>query len=92
MTQQEHLLARLADIVRAELRAPDAAITRATSADDIDGWDSLAHTRLLLVLEKTFGVRFPGSRLFDIKDVGEIVDLIVELQTTAKTGSRHDAD
>ena len=32
-------------------------VTSATTAADVDGWDSLAHVRLMLSVERAFGVR-----------------------------------
>ncbi len=53
-------------------------VTRDTTADDIDGWDSLAHARLMLAIEKYYGIRFPGAKLFGLSCVGDLVDLINE--------------
>jgi acyl carrier protein len=47
-----------------------------TTAEDVDGWDSLAHARLILALEERFGVEFPAARLFDLKNIGELIELI----------------
>jgi acyl carrier protein len=47
-----------------------------TTAEDVDGWDSLAHARLIVAVEKQFGVSFPAERLFELSSVGELVELI----------------
>ena len=62
--------------MRAEFRNPSIVIDAATTAEDVDGWDSLAHARLILALEERFGVTFPAARLFDLKNVGELAELI----------------
>jgi len=46
------------------------------TADDVDGWDSLSHIRLMLTIEKTFGIRFSASEVGKLKNVGELVSLI----------------
>ncbi|MBJ6801029.1 acyl carrier protein [Geomonas propionica] len=51
-------------------------ITRATTADDVDGWDSLSHTNLIVAVEMAFNVRFNLKDTRVLKDVGELVDLI----------------
>jgi acyl carrier protein len=33
-------------------------LTPETTADDVDGWDSLTHIRLVLAVSKAFGVKF----------------------------------
>jgi acyl carrier protein len=46
------------------------------SANDVDGWDSLTHIRLMLTVEKAFHVKFSTSDLGGLKDVGDLVRLI----------------
>ncbi|WP_236026359.1 acyl carrier protein [Geomonas azotofigens] len=51
-------------------------ITRETTADDVDGWDSLSHTNLIVAVEMAFNVRFNLKDTRTLKDVGELIDLI----------------
>jgi acyl carrier protein len=51
-------------------------VTRDTTADDIDAWDSLSNVELMLALEKRFGVRFYTGEIARMKNVGELVDTI----------------
>ena len=46
------------------------------TAKDVDGWDSLAHIRLMLAVEKAFGVKFSNSEINKLQSVGELVELI----------------
>jgi acyl carrier protein len=46
------------------------------TANDVDGWDSLSHIRLVLTIEKAFAVRFSASEVGKLKNVGELVNLI----------------
>lgn len=46
------------------------------TANDVDEWDSLTHIRLLLTVEKAFGVKFSASEVGKLKNVGELVHLI----------------
>jgi len=54
-------------------------VTRTTSAADVDGWDSLTHVSLMLVIEKRFGIRFKSAQVASLKNVGELADLIETL-------------
>ena len=45
-------------------------------ADDVDGWDSFSHIRLVLAVEQAFKVKFSAREINKLKDVGEFVDLI----------------
>jgi acyl carrier protein len=77
---KDDILAQVGDIIRETFRQKDVVITRETTALDVDGWDSLSHTMLLLDVETHFGARLPAERVYDLADVGELVDLIAEVK------------
>ncbi len=78
------IMAEVSQIIRRTFRQPGAQISRETQALDIDGWDSLSHTTLILEVEKRFDVRLPPDRVFDLADVGELVDLIAQATTARR--------
>lgn len=51
-------------------------ITRNTTADDIDAWDSLTHINLALAIEQKFKIRFALGEMQTLKNVGELIDLV----------------
>lgn len=73
---KQSILEGVQETMRREFKNPAIAIDLDTTAEDIDGWDSLAHARLILALEERFGIEFPAARLFDLDNVGELVELI----------------
>ena len=46
------------------------------TANDVEDWDSLKHIRLMLSVEKAFHVSFSASEVGNLKNVGELADLI----------------
>ena len=52
-------------------------ITNETNADDIEEWDSLAQINLVVEMEKKFAVKFYLEDLQDLKNVGDMVRLIL---------------
>ena len=48
-----------------------------TTAADIDGWDSLTHITLIDAVEDEFDVRFDMNDVVGMKNVGEMVDIIL---------------
>ena len=48
-----------------------------TTADDIEDWDSLEHINLVSAVEKDFGVKFTMAQVVGMKNVGEMVDVIL---------------
>jgi acyl carrier protein len=52
------------------------ALSMTTVADDVDGWDSLAHATLILRLEKKFNVTLDPFQACAAQNLQELVDLI----------------
>ena len=48
----------------------------AATSDDIEGWDSIGHVRMILAAEKKFGVRFQPSEVTGFSNLGDLVALI----------------
>jgi acyl carrier protein len=77
MTQDE-IYAQLTDVFRAQFKNPDLQIAAEMTANDMQGWDSLAHIRLILGVEKSFGVKFKTAEVSSFRNVGDLVALIVQ--------------
>lgn len=46
------------------------------TAKDVEGWDSLSHIRLVLTVERAFGVKFSASEIGQLKNVAGLADLV----------------
>jgi len=66
------------DIFRDIFDEDDMVIGDDTSSDDVDEWDSLNHINLVSAIEKDFKIRFSLSELIVLKDVGAMVDLMMD--------------
>ena len=55
----------------------DIVIGEDTTADDIEDWDSLEHITLVAAVESEFDVKFSMGQVMTLKNVGEMVDLIL---------------
>jgi len=51
-------------------------LTRETTADDIEDWDSLSQITLLVSIEKKFKINLSFNEVQDLKNVGDMLDLI----------------
>ena len=47
-----------------------------TTAKDVPGWDSLKNVKLMIRVEKAFGIRFGTGEVVGLKNVGELLALI----------------
>ncbi len=70
------ILEQLQPIFQDILDQPDLVITRESNAQNVEDWDSLAHINLITAIEKHFKVKFALGDLQELKNVGEMVDLI----------------
>lgn len=83
-TGQGAVLARVAAVVGRTFRVcQKVKIDRHTTSTDIDGWDSLSHALLIMGVEEEFGVSLPFDEVYQLGDVGELVDLICKTRASA---------
>lgn len=72
----DELVTRVRDIMSDVFDLDELHITRETTAEDIEEWDSLSHIRLVVAVERAFGVKFSNSEIEGLANVGELVDVI----------------
>lgn len=74
------LLERLGGIFRDVFDDPGLVITQTTTADDVAGWDSLTNINLVFAIEREFHIKFALGEIQELKNVGEMANLIVKKQ------------
>ena len=75
---REMLFDGVQDIFRDIFDEKDLIIEDRLTANDLEGWDSLNHINLVSAIEKEFEIRFALGELMALKDVGSMIDLMVE--------------
>lgn len=73
---RDQVRARVRDLLRDIVDDQSLEITDATTAADVDWWDSLTHLKLLVAIEEEWGLNFQVAELTAPEDVGQLVDLI----------------
>ena len=67
-------------VIRGHSRRSDASASRETKAPEVDGWDSLTHINLVVAIERRYHIKFALGELQELKNVGDMADLIVSKQ------------
>jgi acyl carrier protein len=70
------ILAKLTAIFREIFEDEALVVTPATTADDVEGWDSMNHITIVVETERRFGVKFQTAEIEELKNVGEFIELI----------------
>lgn len=77
MTRDE-VYEHLTSIFGSILGRDDVQLEDETTASDVDGWDSLSHVTIIVAVEKAFGLKISTRDAKKLRNVGTLVDLILE--------------
>jgi len=67
---------RLKRVILNELHLDDFPLMEATTANQVPGWDSLNHVKIICAVEKEFGIRFKSLEVLRLSNVGQLQDLV----------------
>ena len=74
--QNEALLEQVQEIFRNVLDDEEIVLQDISTAEDVEGWDSLTHIQLIVAIEKHFKIKFTSKEILSWKNVGELVDCL----------------
>jgi acyl carrier protein len=80
MQTDKEILDGINDVFQDILDDDEISLTAETTAKDVDGWDSLAHVRLMITIESKFHVKFSAAEIGRLKNVGDLISLIKSKQ------------
>ena len=69
----EALLLQVQDIFRDVLDDEEIILESTSTADDVEGWDSLTHIQLIVAIEKHFKIKFTSKEILSWKNVGALI-------------------
>ena len=78
MTREE-AYERLTKVFRDVFDDEDIVLCDETTSDDIEDWDSFEHINLVVAVEDEFSFKIPMGKVITMKNVGEMVNIILEL-------------
>lgn len=68
------ILTQIESVVTEVLGGDKLNLTPETTAESVEGWDSLSHIQIVVGLERQFGIRFNAAELIDYQNVGALAD------------------
>jgi acyl carrier protein len=75
--ERTELADKLTGIFRNVFNTPDLVVTDELTANDVANWDSLSHMILIGEVEKSLGISFKLKELNKMKNVGNMMDIIL---------------
>jgi acyl carrier protein len=84
----EPVSSELQEVFRQVFGDDEIVLTDSTTADDIDGWDSMMHLNLIIGMEKRFGVKFAAAEIARMKAKGQNVGTLIQLLGHKLAGKR----
>ena len=77
MMTKEEIYEQLNEVFRDVFDDETITVGESTTSDDIEDWDSLEHINLIAAVEQQFGMKFNMGQVVSMKNVGEMVDIIL---------------
>ena len=74
--ENNEIVSRLTPIFRDVFDDNALVVTEGMSAADVPTWDSLSNINMIVAVEKAFGVKFSIKDVRNLKNVGELLELI----------------
>lgn len=72
----EDVASRVRAIVAATFNIAVDQVHDDTVAEDVDGWDSLAHATLILRIERSFNIDLDHQAASEAQDLGALIALV----------------
>lgn len=76
MTREEVYI-RLNEVFQEVFDDEEIEVCDSTTSEDIEDWDSLEHINLVAAIEQEFDIKFTMAQVVGMKNVGEMVDIIL---------------
>ena len=74
---REEVYERLNEVFQDVFDDDSITVNPETTSEDIEDWDSLEHINLVAAVEQEFGIKFTMAQVVGMKNVGEMVDIIL---------------
>ncbi|EZH75330.1 acyl carrier protein [Aquimarina sp. EL_43] len=73
---KEEILSKVKEAFISVLEHDNFQLADETTADDVDGWESVTHMMIISEVEKSFGIKFKLMDLMNMNNVGDLIRTI----------------
>ncbi|MCL6294979.1 acyl carrier protein [Jejuia spongiicola] len=73
---REEILVKATQAFSTILEHSNFNLTDTTTAEDVDGWESITHMMIISEVEKKFSIKFKLMDLMEMANVGDLLDAI----------------
>jgi len=73
---REEILSKVTESFESVLEHDDFKLTDETTAQDVDGWESITHMMIISDIEKKFNIKFKLMDLMNMNDIGDLLKTI----------------
>lgn len=73
---RDEILSKVNEAFVSVLEHDNFILTDQTTADDVDGWESITHMMIISEVEKQFGIKFKLMDLMNMNNIGDLINTI----------------
>lgn len=75
---KEDILNKINHVFHDILGHKNFSLSNNTSANDVEGWDSITHIMIISEIEKEFDIKFKLMDLMNMDNVGDLINIITK--------------
>jgi acyl carrier protein len=75
--EKTEVVIKLTEVFRKVFSSDSLILTDELTANDVPNWDSLTHMLLITEIEKTFLIKFKLKDLNKMRNVGDMINIII---------------
>ena len=83
MQLEDELEQKIKDVMKTVLEISVGEIDEESSIDNIDLWDSMGHIKVILAIEKDFGMQFNADEVVEMTSYKRIREIIQDKNKSA---------
>ena len=78
---RDSLRGEIVEIFNDVMDLEEETISDATTAEEVEEWDSLSHVRLIVAVERAYGIKFSNAEIEGMERFGDLLDLVIAKKT-----------